>query len=125
MTLLSQVIAVRNVARGQPVGYGSTWRAERDTRIAILACGYADGYPRHAPSGTPVWLRGRPGRLAGRVSMDTLAVAVDQDAGVAVGDEAELWGTHVSVTEVARSAGTISYELLCRVTARVPRELVD
>jgi alanine racemase len=123
MTLAGRVIAVRTVPRGEPVGYGSTWRAPEDTRVAIVACGYADGYPRHAPGGTPVWLAGRRGRLAGRVSMDTRAVAVDHDLTVRVGDEAELWGSHVSVTEVARLAGTISYELLCRVTARVRREV--
>ena len=124
MTLTSRVIAVKSVQRGQPVGYGSTWRAERDTRVAIVACGYGDGYPRHAPSGTPVWLGGRRAGLVGRVSMDTLAVAVDDDAAIAVGDEVELWGRHVRVTEVAQSAGTISYELLCRVAARVQREVV-
>ncbi|RUO63065.1 alanine racemase [Pseudidiomarina insulisalsae] len=121
MKLIAPVMAVRTVASGDAVGYGSTWRATRTSRIATLAIGYADGYPRHAPNGTPVWLNGQRVPLAGRVSMDMITVDVTELAQVAVGDEAELWGPNLAVDEVAAAVQTITYELLTRVSERVPR----
>ena len=100
---------------------GGSWQATHDTRIATVSCGYADGYPRHAPSGTPVWLQGQRVPLAGRVSMDMLCVDVGVLPSVQLGSAVELWGQRLPVDEVARAAGTLGYELLTRVTARVPR----
>jgi len=121
MTLTAPVLAVRSVAAGETIGYGQAWRAERESRIATLAIGYGDGYPRQAPNGTPIWLNGQTVPLAGRVSMDMLMVDVTDLAQVAVGDNAELWGNRLSVDRVARAVGTIGYELLTRLTARVER----
>lgn len=121
MRLLAPVMAVRDVAVGEAVGYGSTWIAKQPSRIATLALGYADGYPRHAPNGTPVWLNGVEVPLAGTVSMDMITVDVTELDTVSVGDEAELWGPNLPVGKVAAAMGTITYELLTRVSERVPR----
>ena len=121
MTLSAQLIAVREVAVGESVGYGAGWVAERPSRIGTVSCGYADGYPRHAPSGTPLYVGGRRAALAGRVSMDMLSVDLTDLPEAAVGDAVELWGANLPVDEVAHAAGTIGYELLTKVTARVPR----
>ncbi|MFK8398546.1 alanine racemase [Pseudomonas sp. BGr12] len=121
MSLEAQLIAVREVAVGESVGYGAIWVAERPSRIGTVSCGYADGYPRHAPSGTPVLVDGQRTVLAGRVSMDMLAVDLTDLPNAAVGDRVELWGANLPVDEVAAHAGTIGYELLTKVTARVPR----
>ncbi|MDX1453333.1 MAG: alanine racemase [Oleiphilaceae bacterium] len=122
MLLQSAVIALHNIGPGESVGYGATWTAARPSLVATVAAGYADGYPRHAPSGTPVAVNGVRCPLVGRVSMDMLAVDVTDLAEVAVGDPVELWGEQVTVDEVAQAAGTIAYELLTGVSARVPRE---
>lgn len=121
MSLVSEIISVQNVKLGEQVGYGGTYRAERNMRIGIVACGYADGYPRHAETGTPILVMGQRTRTLGRVSMDMLAVDLSElpDAGVA--SPVTLWGVGLPVEEVARAAGTISYELLC---ARAERVLV-
>ncbi len=119
MRLTSRVIAVQSVRAGETVGYGATWRAQHDGRIAIVGIGYGDGYPRTATA-APVALRGRRYALAGRVSMDMLAITVGMDE-VAVGDEVELWGGQVAIDTVAACAGTLSYELLCRLTQRAQR----
>lgn len=121
MTLEAQLTAVRTVPAGESVGYGASWTADRDTRMGIVAIGYGDGYPRHAGTDTPAWVAGNRIRLIGRVSMDMLAVDLTNAPGARAGDLVELWGGHVSVDEVARHAGTISYELLTGITARVPR----
>ena len=121
MTLSAQLIAVREVAVGESVGYGAGWVAERPSRIGTVSCGYADGYPRHAPSGTPLYVGGRRAPLAGRVSMDMLSVNLTDLPEAAVGDAVELWGANLPIDEVAHAAGTIGYELLTKVTARVPR----
>lgn len=123
MTLESSVIAVRHVPRGETVGYGGTWRAERESTIAILAAGYGDGVPRHLASGAPVQFAAGQGALAGRVSMDMIAVDVTGLPGVRTGDRAVLWGTNLPVERVAERAGTIPYELVCGVSQRVPLEL--
>ncbi|MGE8360902.1 alanine racemase [Pseudomonas sp.] len=121
MRLNAALIAIRDVAAGESVGYGATWVAERDARIGTVSCGYADGYPRHAPSGTPVVINGQRVPLVGRVSMDMLAVDLTNLPDARVGDAVELWGEQLPVDEVAQAAGTIGYELLTQVTARVPR----
>ncbi|WP_137970827.1 alanine racemase [Pseudomonas sp. F(2018)] len=121
MSLSAHLIAVREVAVGESVGYGAGWVAGRAARIGTVSCGYADGYPRHAPSGTPVLIRGHRVPLAGRVSMDMLTVDLTDLPEAVVGDAVELWGADLAVDEVAQAAGTIGYELLTKVTARVPR----
>ncbi|MFV8816208.1 alanine racemase [Haliea sp. E17] len=121
MTLRSEIIALRDVPAGETVGYGATWRAARDSRIATVTVGYGDGYPRTAANGTPVLVRGQRAALAGRVSMDMITVDVTDIALVAIGDEAVLWGEGLPVGEIARHAGTIGYELLTRMPARTPR----
>jgi len=124
MTLLTTVIACRELGAGECVGYGATWRAQRRTTLAILAGGYGDGLLRSLPSGAPVWLADRRVPMVGRISMDMLAVDVTGVPGVHVGTQAELWGANLPVEELAELAGTIPYELLCGVSQRVPIELV-
>jgi len=124
MTLTSAVISVREVPAGQTVGYGATWTAPRDSRIATVTVGYGDGYPRAAAAGTPVLVRGRRAPLAGRVSMDMITVDVTDLPQVQAGDEVVLWGEGLPVGEVARCAGTIGYELLTRMPGRTPRVVV-
>lgn len=121
MQFKSRVIAVKEVVTGDGVGYNRRWRANQPCRIATVAAGYADGYPRNAPDGTPVVVRGQRARLAGRVSMDLLTIDVSDIDGVRVGDEVELWGNQLSASEVAEHCETISYELFTRVTRRVAR----
>ena len=124
MTLRSQVIGVRQVAAGESVGYGGTFVASGPIRVGTVACGYADGYPRHAPTGTPVAVAGVRTRTLGRVSMDLLAVDLDPVPDAGIGAPVELWGDRVPVDEVAAQAGTIGYELLCAVAPRVPMHVV-
>ena len=120
ISLVSEIISVQNLKAGEPVGYGGTYHAERDMRIGIVACGYADGYPRHAGTGTPILVMGRRTRTLGRVSMDMLAVDLSEAPDAGVGSPVTLWGEGMPVEEVARAAGTISYELLCARAERVP-----
>ena len=120
MTLRSQLIAVQTLAHGEGVGYGTTFRASGTTRIGVVACGYADGYPRHAPNGTPVLVCGRRVPMAGRVSMDMLTVDLSSVPEARIGSDVVLWGEGLPVDEVAAAAGTIGYELLCAVAPRVP-----
>ncbi len=119
MHLESRLIAVQTVRRDEGLGYGFAYRAERDMRVGIVACGYADGYPRHAPSGTPVRVEDQATRLLGRVSMDMLCVDLGPVAGAQVGSPVTLWGRDLPVERVAAAAGTIPYELLTAITARV------
>lgn len=122
MTLATTVIATHRVARGECVGYGHVWRAPRDSRVAILAAGYADGVLRSLPGGSPVVILGRRAPLVGRVSMDMIAIDVTDLPDVEVGTSAELWGPTLPVEEVAAHAGTLAYELLCGITQRVERQ---
>jgi alanine racemase len=122
MTLVSSVIAVRRVPRGESVGYGGSWVAPRDSQIAIVAAGYGDGVHRSLGTGTAVLVNGARAPLAGRVSMDMLAVDVSALNGVRVGTPVVLWGDGLPVEEAAERAGTIAYELLCGVSPRVPLE---
>jgi len=123
MTLETTVLTVREVKRGETVGYAGAWRAERDSTIAILAAGYGDGVPRHLKNGTPVLIAGTRYDLVGRVSMDMIAVDVTGAPKVTTGNKAIVWGEGLPVEEVAAHAGTIPYELLCGVSQRVPLEL--
>ncbi len=130
LSLTTQIIGTQQLQTGDTVGYGSTFTADAPMRIGVIACGYADGYPRHAPTGTPVLVGGVRTRIVGRVSMDMITVdlapldAAGAPAGI--GSEVLLWGVSPStgaqlpVDEVAHAAGTISYELLCAVAPRVP-----
>lgn len=120
MTLSSEIISVRELKAGDRVGYAGQFRADRAMRIATVACGYADGYPRHAPTGTPILVNGQRTRTLGRVSMDMLGVDLSEVADAEVGSRVTLWGEGLPVEEVASAAGTISYELLCALAARVP-----
>ncbi|MGA9992312.1 MAG: alanine racemase [Thiobacillaceae bacterium] len=120
MTLQSEIIAVQHLMAGAGLGYGLTWHAEESTKVGIVACGYADGYPRHAPAGTPVLVQDRATRTLGRVSMDMLYVDLSDLPEAGVGSPVTLWGEGLPVEDVARAAGTISYELLCALAPRVP-----
>lgn len=120
MMLESEIIGIQNVMPGESIGYGATFRVERPMRIAVVACGYADGYPRHAPSGTPVQVGGQRTQTVGRVSMDMLMVDVTYLLTATIGTRVVLWGDGLPVDEVARAAGTVSYELLCALAPRVP-----
>ncbi|MFQ3787943.1 alanine racemase [Halomonas sp. A29] len=126
MTLRSEIIAVRDLAVGEPVGYAGRWRAPRPSRIGVVACGYGDGYDRHAVDGTPVLVGGQRAVLAGKVSMDMLTVDITDIPEAVIGSEVVLWGRSrhgavLSVDEVARHCDTISYTLLTGVLPRVPR----
>lgn len=118
MTLQSEIIALHDVRAGDSVGYGQAYIAKQDCRIAAVAIGYGDGYPRSAKNGTPVLIRGQKRPIAGRVSMDMITVDVT-GMEVALGDTVTLWGTGLSADEVAKYCDTISYELFCQITARV------
>jgi alanine racemase len=120
MTLTSQLIAIQELKPGDAVGYGGHFKAERSMRLGIVACGYADGYPRHAPTGTPVLVAGARTQLAGRVSMDMITVDLTPVPQATIGSPVVLWGEGMPVDEVAMASGTVGYELLCGVTKRVP-----
>lgn len=120
MTLSSEIIGVQTLKRGDRVGYGWRYSANAAQRIGVVACGYADGYPRHAPSGTPVWVNGVLTRTLGTVSMDMLAVDLTPCPQADIGTEVELWGQNLPVDDVAAAAGTLGYELLTALAARVP-----
>ncbi len=119
MRLGTELIAIRKVAAGESVGYGSAWTATRDCRIGVAAIGYGDGYPRHLGNGTPVLLEGSRIPLVGRVSMDMITVDLTDHPEARVGDSLTLWGAGLPVEELAQLAGTIPYEMLCGVTQRV------
>jgi alanine racemase len=120
MTLTSEIIAVQHLKRGDIVGYGGTFTAQSDTRMGVVACGYADGYPRHAPNGTPVRVGDTMTGTLGRVSMDMLCVDLRALPQAGVGTPVVLWGEGNPVDDVASTSGTVGYELLCALAARVP-----
>jgi alanine racemase len=125
MTLSSKIIAIQAVEAGASVGYGSTFTAQTPLTIGVVACGYADGYPRHCPTGTPVLVNGVRTRMVGRVSMDMVTVDLTGVANAGMGSEVTLWGrassgTVLSVDEVAHAGGTVGYELMCALARRVP-----
>lgn len=119
MTLESSLIAVQQLKPGDTVGYGDLFRAERAMRIGVVACGYADGYPRHAPNGAPVRVAGRMTGTVGRVSMDLLCVDLTEVPQARVGSRVVLWGEGMPVERVAQAAGTVGYQLLCALAPRV------
>jgi alanine racemase len=119
MTLETRLIAVKEYPAGAPVGYGGTWRCPEAMRIGVAAIGYGDGYPRHAPSGTPVLVNNRRAPLVGRVSMDMITLDLRDQPEARAGDPVILWGRGLPADEIARRAGTIAYELFCGVTRRV------
>jgi alanine racemase len=134
MTLASKIIAVQDLVAGATVGYGSTFVAERPMRVGVVACGYADGYPRACSTGTPVLVNGVRTRMVGRVSMDMITVdltpVIDTGVGAGFGSEATLWGRAANgvvlgIDEVAQCAGTVGYELMCALAPRVPVVLAD
>jgi alanine racemase len=120
MTLVSKLIAIQELKPGDCVGYGASFRCERPMRIGVVACGYADGYPRHALSGTPVRVAGVRTKTVGRVSMDMLTVDLSTVPEARLGSPVVLWGEGMPVDDVATAAGTVGYELLCAVAPRVP-----
>lgn len=119
MTLTTRLVAVNRIARGERIGYGSTWECPEDMDIGVAAIGYGDGYPRSARSGTPVRVGAAPASVCGRVSMDLLTLDLRRAPGARVGDTVTLWGPELPVETIADCAGTISYELTCGVTRRV------
>ena len=127
MSLISKIIAIQNVKKGQAVGYGKNFIAKQDMLIGIVACGYGDGYPRHAKTGTPVFVHNKLTTTVGRVSMDMLYVDLSKIDKASIGSKVEMWGNHISVDEVAQHSGTVGYELLCNISAstRVPLEYID
>lgn len=115
MRLYTRIFGVRELSAGEFVGYGGTFVTSRPSRIGLIACGYADGYPRTVANGTPVLVDGLQASIAGRVSMDMITIDLTDIPGAGIGSEVELWGDHLDVRDVAQSAGTIAYELLCNV----------
>jgi alanine racemase len=122
MTLGSELIATQHLQPGARVGYGFSYEATDEMTVGVVACGYADGYPRHAPSGTPVLVNGKRTRTVGRVSMDMITVDISDIPEAHIGTPVTLWGEGLSADEVAAAAGTLSYELLCALAPRVPVE---
>ena len=124
MTLTSQIIALQTLKRGEGVGYGFKYRAKAESRIGVVACGYADGYPRHAPAGNavgaPILVDGVRTRTLGRVAMDMLYVDLSAVPQAHLGSKVVLWGADLPADEVATAADTVSYELFCALAARVP-----
>jgi alanine racemase len=121
MRLESEIIAIQSVVQGESIGYGSLFVADRPMKIGVVACGYADGYPRHAPTGTPVLVDGKRTSLLGRVSMDMMNVDLTSIPDAHYGSKVVLWGDALPIDEVAHAAGTIGYELMCALTPRVLR----
>ncbi|MGP3593641.1 alanine racemase [Vagococcus sp. WN89Y] len=125
MTLTSQLIAVREHKAGEPVGYGGTWVSERDTRLGVVAMGYGDGYPRAAPSGTPMLINGREVPIAGRVAMDMICVDLGPNAQDQPGDEVVMWGEGLPVERIAEITNVSAYELITRLTSRATLKYLD
>jgi alanine racemase len=119
MTLKSEIIGIQRLEKGDTVGYGSRFEAPGPMTVGVVACGYADGYPRHAEHGTPVLVEGVRTRLVGRVSMDMMTVDLSPVANARVGSKVTLWGDGLPIDEVANAAGTIGYELMCALAPRV------
>lgn len=119
MTLRSEIIGIQHILAGDAVGYGSSFVADKAMTIGVVACGYADGYPRHAPSGTPIVVDGIRTQMVGRVSMDMITVDLTPIAHARVGSKVVLWGQDLPIDEVANAAGTVGYELMCAIAPRV------
>ncbi|HYD97338.1 MAG TPA: alanine racemase [Noviherbaspirillum sp.] len=119
MMLASEIIGMQHIEAGEAIGYGSRFIAGKPMTVGVVACGYADGYPRHAPTGTPVVVDGSRTAIIGRVSMDMITVDLTEVPGAHVGSKVELWGEQLPIDEVATAAGTIGYELMCALAPRV------
>lgn len=119
MRFLSSITVIHHYPPFACLGYGGTWHSPNPSIIGLVAVGYGDGYPKHIAANTPVWVRGREVPIVGRVSMDLLSIDLTHHPEAQLGDEVELWGPHIAVERIAKSAGTIGYELLCQVTDRV------
>jgi alanine racemase len=120
MTVESKVICIRELPAGEPVGYGAKFITPKPMRIGVVAMGYADGYPRHAPTGTPVLVAGQRSQLLGRVSMDMLCIDLTDVPDAGLGSTVELWGKNILASELAEKAETIPYQIFCNLK-RVPR----
>lgn len=125
MTLESEIIATQSLQAGERVGYGAHYQATNPQRIGVVACGYADGYPRHAPTGTPISVDGIMTKIVGTVSMDMLMVDLTSCPKAGIGSRVQLWGDKVAIDDVARAAGTLGYELMCALAPRVPYRIID
>jgi alanine racemase len=125
MTLKSNILDIRCVKKGQSVGYSGTWTATKTCLIATIGIGYGDGYPRHASTGTPVLINKQNAYLVGRVSMDSITVDITECGDVCIGDDVILWGDGLPIEDVAKASDTISYDLMCGVTQRVPRRYIE
>jgi alanine racemase len=119
MTLESEIIGIQQIGPGDAIGYGSRFIADQPMTIGVVACGYADGYPRHAPNGTPIVVDGLRTRIIGRVSMDMITVDLTDIPTARVGSKVTLWGDGLPIDEVATAAGTIGYEMMCALAPRV------
>lgn len=124
MTLKSEIIGIQQLNAGDGVGYGYHYYAQSEQRIGIVACGYADGYPRHAPTGTPVSVDGIITQIVGTVSMDMIMVDLTPCPQAGIGSRVELWGEQIKIDQVAKAAGTVGYELMCALAQRVPVEII-
>jgi len=120
MTLQSELISIQSIKAGESVGYGGNFTATKNMRIGVVACGYADGYPRHAGTGTPIAVDGICTQVVGRISMDMITVDLAPVSNAQIGSKVELWGNQISIDEVAYSAKTVGYELMCAIATRVP-----
>ncbi len=125
MTLHSEIVAIQSISAGESIGYGSSYTAQQAMTVGVIACGYADGYPRHAPNGTPILVDGIKTQMIGRVSMDMITVDLTAIPHARVGSPVTLWGTSLPIDEVASVAGTIGYELMCALAPRVRRVVVE
>ena len=122
MTLSSEILAIQTISPGESVGYCSRFTANRPSRIGVVACGFADGYLRSMPQGSPVYVEGKMAPIVGNIAMDVMMVDLTDIDEAHVGSAVELWGWHVAVTDLATRAGTIAAELLCAIAPRVPFE---
>lgn len=118
MRFQSAIGSIYHYPAFSPIGYGGTWQSDKPAVIGVIPVGYGDGYPRRIAANTPIWVNGCTTVIVGRVSMDMITVDLTHCPGINIGDPVELWGQHIPVEVVARSAGTIGYELLCQVTKR-------
>ncbi len=124
MSFYSEIISIRHIAAGEGVGYNHAWRAEHDSTIAVVAAGYGDGYPRNAKNGSPVLVDGQPAGTAGHIAMDMMLVNVTRMPNAQPGSKVELWGKELPVSRVAKHSGMSGYELLTRLTSRLPRRYI-
>lgn len=123
MTFSSSLVAYKKVKRGEYVGYGCAWRAPQDLMVGVVTAGYGDGYPRHMQPGAYVLMKGKPCLIIGHISMDLLAIDITQVSSPAIGDRIILWGEELPAEQVAKTSGTIAYELFCQLTERVAKEV--